>query len=466
MKFKYVGLFLFFVTAQFGVKLQTVAAQSSRLCAAQLSPTIENITNRPQFQRLRWGILVQSLATSQTLYSRDAQKFFIPASNVKLLTTAAVLQRLGSQFRFRTSVYNDNGALRVVGRGDPSLTDVELQQLAQQISRRGGRFNRLIVEDRYRGAVVNPTWEWEDLQADYGAPVSSLIVNQNAVELKLLPRRVGQPPLVQWQDPGEAVWWRVANEASTVSAGESSTVNVRRELEGAVLKITGQISVDAEPQSVNLAVIDPAENFLRRFRRALSSQGIAILQAVVAANSNNNLPALATVLSPPLSQLLVETNQNSNNLYAEALVNAIAPDSTADVNLEVVNQTLTTLGVDSTGYILADGSGLSRHNLASPEALVQTLRVMANSGVYRASLPLAGVSGTLQNRFQNTPAQGIVQAKTGTMSGVVALSGYLSAASYEPLIFSILVNQSNLSAAAIRQAIDEVVVTLARLHRC
>lgn len=109
---------------------------------------------------------------------------------------------------------------------------------------------------------------------------------------------------------------------------------------------------------------------------------------------------------------------------------------------------------------------MSRHNLASPEALVQTLRVMASSTVYRNSLPVAGISGTLKSRFQNTPAQGILQAKTGSMSGIVTLSGYLNATSYEPLIFSILVNQSNLPAAEIRQTIDEIVILLTRLRQC
>lgn len=462
----------------------------SSLCPAQLGAAIEAVTNRPQFSRSRWGILIQTLSPSYTLYSRDSEKYFIPASNVKLLTTAAALHQLGSQFRIRTSVYGTSGgALRVVGRGDPSLTDAQLKELAQQLSRRGIRqVSQLIGNDHYfKGYAINPSWEWEDVQADYGAPINSLILNQNAVVLTLLPQALGQPLQIVWAEPTEATRWRIENESVTTQPAEPALINVSRELRGAVLKITGQLAVDSEPESVTLAVIDPVEHFLRHFRRALAVEGInENADAGRYTQISNAVSELASVESPPLSQLLVETNQNSNNLYAEALLRTlqasaksslsaklgntpVPTDSTDETGLAVLKATLTELGVDPTGYDLADGSGLSRHNLVSPEALVQTLRAMAQSpgaAVYRASLPVAGISGTLQNRFRDTGAQGIVQAKTGTMSGVVALSGYLDAPNYQPIVFSIVVNQSDQSAATLRQAIDELVLLLTRLHRC
>lgn len=469
VKLKSTTLLLLFFFAQFGIKsaiAQTQPAltqQSPQLCPAQIGTAIEEITNRPQFSRSRWGISIQTLASAQNLYSQDAQKYFIPASNAKLLTTAAALQRLGSQFQIRTSVYGSGDNLQIVGRGDPSFTNTQLQALVQQLSRRGIRqVNQLIAVDGDRTAVVDPTWEWEDVQADYGAPFGNYILNRNAVELKLLPQQIGQPLRVQWTDPAEAVWWQVENETVTVATGETTSVN--RNLKGTVLQITGNLSVDAEPQSVNLAVVEPTEHFLRHFRRTLANASIITQQLVVTRSSQENWQELAAVTSPPLAQLLIETNQNSNNLYAEAILRAIA--TTRDTGLEVVSNTLTTLGIDPHTYVLADGSGLSRHNLISPEALVQTLRVMASSQVYRSSLPVAGVSGTLASRFQNTSAQGVVQAKTGSMSGIAALSGYLNNTSYEPLIFSILVNQSNLPGTELRQAIDEIVVMLTRLRRC
>jgi len=458
------------------------ANSATQICPAQLSAGIERIVGSPQFRRSRWGILIQTLSPSYTLVSRDAQQYFVPASNAKLLTTAAALHQLGSQFRIRTSVYgSSDGELQVVGRGDPSLTDTQLTELAQQLSRQGIRqVNSLIAEDDYfRGPAVNPTWEWEDVQADYGAPVNSLILNQNAVELKLFPQALGQPLRVVWDDPTEATQWRIENETVT-TPGNSTSINVSRNSGEPVLHLEGQLSVDAEPESVDLAVLEPTKHFLQHFRNALVAQRIAIAQVGVAPGIEQSPSAkreLAAIESPPLSQLLVETNQNSNNLYAEALLrtlgakvgNAYGTTTTDEVGLRVVRATLTGLGVDPSGYVLADGSGLSRHNLVSPEALVQTLKAMAQSpeaSVYQASLSVAGISGTLKNRFRDSTAQGIVRAKTGSMSGVTALSGYINAPNYQPIVFSIIVNQSDQSDATLRQAGDRIVLLLTQLHCC
>jgi serine-type D-Ala-D-Ala carboxypeptidase/endopeptidase (penicillin-binding protein 4) len=221
-------------------------------------------------------------------------------------------------------------------------------------------------------------------------------------------------------------------------------------------------------------VVDPNNYFLRRFRRALIGEKIRLGETAVVSSSVNQ-EELAFVESPLLSDLVMETNQNSNNLYAEALLRAMAlqpkkPDqTTVNAALEVLKTTLTQLGVNSTGYVIVDGSGLSRHNLISPEALVQVLQGMAKTpaaSVYRASLPIAGKSGTLKTRFQNTPAEGIVQAKTGTVTGVVSLSGYVNSSKYEPLVFSIIVNQSEQKAKALRLGVDEIVVLLTQLQRC
>lgn len=450
------------------------------LCPAQLNTAIETVINRPEFSQGRWGILIQTVAHANTLYSHDATKYFIPASDAKLLTSAAVLQ-LNPQFRIRTSVYaTTDGGLRVVGRGDPSLTDVQLKELARQLSQRGIRqYSRLIASDYFRGAIVNPSWEWEDVQADYGAPVNSSILNQNAVKLTLFPQQLSQPLLVNWSDPIEAKQWQIDNESTTVRSVESVGVNVSRESKTNVLKITGQLNIDAKPESISLAVVDPNEHFLRHFRRALADVGI--MQTVEPKKTSRELSLivneLAEVESPPLSELLKEMNQNSNNLYAEALLRVLGAnlgklsptDSTAQIGLNVVKTTLTQLGVDPSGYEMVDGSGLSRHNLITPLAIAQTLIVMARSpedSFYRASLPVAGRFGTLKDRFRNTPASGIVQAKTGTVSGVVALSGYINPPNYEPLVFSIIVNQSNQPTATIRQAVDEIVLLLTRLHQC
>jgi D-alanyl-D-alanine carboxypeptidase/D-alanyl-D-alanine-endopeptidase (penicillin-binding protein 4) len=482
-----IGLILLLLGTQIGVTQQTATAQTptpvappsttKSICPAQLGSAVDAIINRPLFSRVRWGILVQPLSSGQTLYSRDAQKYFTPASNTKLLTTAAALQQLGANFRFRTSIYQTgDGVLRVVGRGDPSLSDTQLQALAQQLKQKGiTQIKQLIADDSYiQGDIVNSTWQWEDLQSDYGAPVSSFILNENVFSFKLIPQAVGKPLQIAWTDANEARQWRIINQSATV--GQNPTfINVTRELSGNVLRIQGQLTGNSEPYLVTLPVVDPNYYFLRRFRTALTREKIT-LGATLVSTGGNEQQEIAFVDSPPLSDLLMETLQNSNNLYAEALLRALAfqqprlsNKNTADIGLENVKANLTKLGVDPTNYVLVDGSGLSRRNLIAPEAFVQTLRGIAKTpvaSVYRASLPVAGKSGTIKNRFRNTSAEGIVQAKTGTLTGAVSLSGYVNGTKYEPLVFSIMVNQSEQPVSVLRRAIDEIVVLLTQLQRC
>ncbi|WP_456057588.1 D-alanyl-D-alanine carboxypeptidase/D-alanyl-D-alanine endopeptidase [Aerosakkonema funiforme] len=461
---------------------QAVKQQSyaRNICPAQLGQAIDAIANRPEYRRYRWGMLIQTLSSSQILYSRDAQQYFTPASNVKLFTTAVALNQLGSQFRIRTSVYGSNGVLRVVGRGDPSLTDAQLKDLAQQLKRQGiSQVQQLIVHDDYfQGPIVNVNWQWEDVASDYGAPVNSLILNQNAIEMTLLPQKLGQPLKFTWNDPLSASQWQVENFSVTAKNGSESTVAVTGVLGKPVLQIWGELAANSEPEPVGVAVRDPAENFLRHFQTALESEGISIAQTMLAPSQKSaDEPELAAVESPPLSQLLIDTNQPSNNLYAEVLLRTIGAikksdirnQNTAEMGLEVLKKTLTDLGVEPESYVIEDGSGLSRHNLVSPLALVQLLKAMAQSPqaeIYRASLPVAGVSGTLKNRFKNTAAQGIVLAKTGTLGGVSTLSGYVDVPGYETVIFSIMLNQYDRPAKKMRPAIDEIVLLLSRLRRC
>ncbi|WP_445304762.1 MULTISPECIES: D-alanyl-D-alanine carboxypeptidase/D-alanyl-D-alanine endopeptidase [unclassified Microcoleus] len=462
-----------------------VAAQTSAvagdICPGELGAQVDAIANRPEFSRSRWGILIQPLSSTTTLYSRDAQKYFIPASNAKLLTTAAALQKLGADFRIKTSVYSgENGSLYVAGRGDPSIAEAQLKSLAQQLKQRGiSQVNQLIGDDSYfQGSAVNPNWEWEDAQAGYGAPINSLIFNQNAIDLLLSPQALGQPLKVTFAEPKLANQWQVQNNSVTVAENESEFIEVGREFDRPIIRVSGQLKVGAEPESAYVAVVNPANNFLQYFQQALAAEGIPVKQALVASASSNLNQELATVESPPLAELVRETNRESNNLYAEVLLRLLGKvtdkvpvpqEDTGESGLKEVKAVLTQLGVNPNSYILADGSGLSRHNLITPEALVQTLRFMANSptaSIYRQSLPIAGESGTLKNRFNTTPNRVIMQAKTGTMSGVSALSGYIEVPNYEPLVFSIIVNQSDLSTAKMRSATDEIVLLLNRLRRC
>lgn len=472
------------LAAVLGFSPAAVAQQREELgdvCTGELGAKIEAIANRPEFNRSRWGILIQPLSSAPILYSRDAQKYFIPASNVKLLTTAAALLKLGANFRIRTVVYGgENDSLYVAGRGDPSLAGTQLKSLAQQLQQRGiSQVKELIGDDSYfQGNAINPNWEWEDAQAGYGAPINSLMFDRNSIELILSPQSIGQLLKVSFAEPSLTNQWQIQNNSVTVRQNEREFVQVGREFDRPLIRVSGQLRVGAESESVYVAVVNPAKNFLQRFQQTLVAAGIKVDRTSIASNSRNFSQELAAVESPPMAELIKETNRESDNVYAEVLLRLLgkttgkipAPQTdSSDIGLQELKTALTQLGVNPNSYILADGAGLSRHNSVSPEALVQTLRLMNNSplaAAYRASLPVGGESGTLKNRFNTTSNRVILQAKTGTLSGVSALSGYVELPNYEPLVFSIVVNQSDLSAAKMRGAIDEIVLLLNRLRRC
>lgn len=455
-------------------------ATASGICPAQLEQRVNPIINRPAFQRVRWGIQVQPLASGPVLFQREGDRFFVPASNAKLLTTAAVLTQFGPQYQIRTAVYRvpEPGiTLRVAGRGDPSLTTAQLQNLASQIRSRGiTQIDRLIIDDTFfSGDPVNPNWEWEDIQAGYGAPVNSLILNQNAIPLTLVPQAIGQPLRVVWDDPAAAQNWTIENQSRTVAANAPEFVSVGRDLSRPMLRVSGQLRAGAEAEPVAIAVTHPTQTFLESFRRVLTNQGIPVRQAVVASTPTTAPQTeIAAVVSVPLSELLKEANGESNNLYAESLLRLLGTPPAPNANslesgLTGIRTVLNRLGVAADGHSLRDGSGLARANLVTPGAIAQVLQGMArtpNAQAYRNSLAVAGTSGTLRNRFRGTPVQGIFWGKTGAISGITGLSGYLNPPNYPPLVLSILVNHFDQPVSAIWPAIDEIVLLLAGLRQC
>jgi D-alanyl-D-alanine carboxypeptidase/D-alanyl-D-alanine-endopeptidase (penicillin-binding protein 4) len=486
--------FLFFVLSSWLQTTPTQAQSSSRVCPAQLNEKISALIDDRAYQHARWGIMVQALdpanrSQPQPLFARNAEQYFTPASTAKLLTTAAALHHLGPQFRARTYVdqaASASGAviLRVRGGGDPSLTDEDLTQLAEAIRARGiTQIDRLLLDDQFfRGDTVNSTWELEDIQAGYGAPANSLMLNQNQVGLTIFPQALGQPLRVEWDNSSEARGWRVVNQSRTVATTAPEFLEVGRDLSRPILHLQGHLRAGSAPEPMAIAITQPTQHFGEHFRRALNQAQIQVKQLVNAPSDSelnsgsNNWEEIATVASPPLPELLIETNQQSNNLFAEALLRHLgtsppAPkDSTSlEAGLETLELSLTHLGVDANHYSLSDGSGLSRRNLISPIALIQTLQTMARSAdaaTYRASLSVSGINGSLQNRFQGTPVQGKLQGKTGTMSGVVSLAGYLDPPDYSPIVLSIVINSFTQSIGSVQQTMDEIVETLALLHPC
>jgi serine-type D-Ala-D-Ala carboxypeptidase/endopeptidase (penicillin-binding protein 4) len=462
----------------------TVPAQ---ICPADLPDRVNQIINAPAFDRARWGILVQTLnpepSQRETLVERDRQKLFIPASNAKLLTTAAALLAIGPQYRIRTSIFGTEKNFELIGRGDPSLTDRQLTQIAQQLKQRGiTQIAQLTLNDRYFTNTPNPDWAWDDLQTDYGAIAHSLTLNLNSHSLTATPQTLGQPLKLAWSNQRAIAEWTIDNQTQTVAPNQPEFLTVNRNLGSQTLIIRGQLRQGGNADTVDLAVLNPTAVFRDRLQAAFRAENITMTQINVATTPLKPQPEIAFVESPPIAQLIYQTNQESDNLYAETLLQTIGTiaqqrrpsqftveDNSTTAGLKTLTQTLETIGVDRSGYHLVDGSGLARRNLVSPTALVQTLQGMAahpTRKVFQTSLPIAAHSGTLTNRFRNTAAAGIVQAKTGTITGVATLSGYIRPKNYRPIAFSILLNQSTLPATQNRETIDAIVLLLTQLKSC
>jgi len=454
------------------------SVRAQALCPAELPGAIAAVTERPEWRRSRWGLLVATQDGATVLYDRDAAAFFLPASATKLLTTAAILHRLGPDFRIRTPVTAIGEPpvlerLEISGRGDPSLQTEQLQALAAALRSQGiERIRELRVADGYfRQEPLHPTWELEDVWFYYGTAVNSLILNRNAVSLTVQPQGLGESPRLLWGDRRAAHQWQLENQAVTAAPGTPNRLEISGGFGQPLLRLRGAIAADAAAEDFSLAIPDPARYFRDVLWAALAEAGIAVEQATIErVESQPDGRLLGTLASPPLAELIRATNQPSDNVHAEALLQTLGAETgQPEAALTALQAALQELGVDPGGYELRDGSGLSRHNLLSPAAVVQVLQGMARSphfAAYRASLPVGGVSGTLQRRFQGTPLAGAIVAKTGTMTGVSTLSGYLEVPTYAPLVFSIMVNRSERPIAEQRAAIDEIVQLLGRLQVC
>ncbi|NMG61187.1 D-alanyl-D-alanine carboxypeptidase/D-alanyl-D-alanine-endopeptidase, partial [Geitlerinema sp. P-1104] len=363
-----------------------------------------------------------------------------------------------------------------------------LETLAQQVAAAGlTHVGELWLDASYfPGEAINPRWQWQDVQAGYGAPANSAIVDRNEIPFTLHPQAVGEPLRVEWEreeDGSPGRWW-LDNQSRTVAAEESEWLRLSRSFREPIITIEGDLVAGSDPAPVSVAQVYPNEAFLELFSRQLQAQGLQVgRRRLTTLPESVKGGEIAGVDSPSVGSLVERTNRVSDNLYAEVLLRWLGVTassellseedssgrtlSAAERGLQMVSQVLGQLGVDEELFEANDGSGLSRVNWVSPQALVQTLQGMARSphgSLYRASLPVAGESGTLRNRLGDSPVA--IQAKTGTIAGVSALSGYLEHPEYGTLTFSIMVNQSTRSAAEQRGAIDDIVRVLTQVHSC
>jgi D-alanyl-D-alanine carboxypeptidase/D-alanyl-D-alanine-endopeptidase (penicillin-binding protein 4) len=452
---------------------------------SRLRKAIDPILARPEFASAFWGIDVRSLATGRTLYARNAEKAFRPASNMKLVTTAAALDAFGPDARIRTTVESGGrldglgrilGDVFLVGRGDPSLSarftpghpTAAFEAMADALVAAGVRH----IEGRvagHEGAFVGERrgsdWTWEDLAWGYGAEVSALSWNDNVVEVSLQPgERAGDPALLV--TTAEAV----AKDAPPVLPETAADeVSLEREPGKDEVRLSGRLPLGAS-WDAHLAVRDPARCAARAFLQVLEAKGIRVTGGV--ATSSLPLPegarVLATHESVPMAEMIRVVNKESQNLHAEMLLRLVGleveGEGSAAKGHQAVAELAKRLGVSDEGWGLVDGSGLARTDLVTPRGLAALLVAMdrhPHAAAFRDSLPVAGVDGTLEKRMRGTVAEGRVRAKTGTLRLANALAGYVTNSRGERMAFAMVVNNHAGKTREAAAALDAIAVALA-----
>jgi serine-type D-Ala-D-Ala carboxypeptidase/endopeptidase (penicillin-binding protein 4) len=469
-----------------------------------LQAGIRRVLQNAALARGQVGVKIVSLDTGRTIFEENAEKFFMPASNMKSFTVAAALDRLSPDFRFVTSVYapaqpDASGAIRgdvtIYGRGDPtfaaSLNDGDyykaINALADKIAATGVRRiegNLIGDESYFSGDPIMPSWEWDDLQWYYGAGISALTINDNAVDLKITPGgSVGAPCVVQILPVN---LFTTTNLCITAASGTKRELEVTKRLGANVLEVRGAMPIsDTKGYAGAIAIEKPAEMFVTMLKNALQQRGITITGQIRTFTAKD-IPGLAAVTLPaqieiaklesqPFSYVAAKTMKPSQNLYTELILRTLgeqvgdktdAKKTSAERGLEVVQKFLQEAGITLGSVVQWDGSGLSRHNLITPGAAAQLYNYMSKHRyalTWQAAQTVGGVDGTLQNRFKRTAAEANVRGKTGTLDQVGTLSGYVTTAGGEKLVFSVLTN--NLPDSTVRrQTMDEIVLLLANFN--
>ncbi len=471
----------------------------------ELAYRINNAIETSEFAAARWGIKVVSMSNGKTLYQRDADKLFIPASNMKVYTTGVALDLLGADFRWRTSVYaraqpDPSGTVRgdliLYGRGAPDLVTRSqddsigsLAKLADGLYGRGiRRIDGNIVGDEsfFRGDSLGDGWQWTDMQWYFGAEASALSVNENQIDVNLVPpSKSAEPPTARTSDAENYV--TVENRMVAGKPGARPTIGVHRNLSDNNIQVWGEFAPGSKGFGARLSVHNPAMWAAKMFLKELKTRGIVVSGQAQARDSRHpqiqrldpaQAVGLAEVTSAPLSEIVRKTNKESNNLYAELILRTLGRErgemlgpsvqngrerGDDEAGLAVIRLWLSRAGVPTDRIALHDGSGLSRLNLVTPESTVGLLLALSKTAMgltFKQSLPISGRDGTLGGRLKTLEDR--VSAKTGSLTYTHSLSGYLTNAEGEQLAFSILCNDQTSRGNATR-VIDQIISNLAAL---
>lgn len=455
------------------------SAPSAATAKSRFAKKVNTLLGAEPTSKGEWGLLIADAETGETLYEQNAAKYFVPASNMKLFTTALALDKLGPEFRFHTTLESTGAIspegeltsdLLLVGRGDPNLSNRKfpfnlkeefdgppergLAELADALVAKGVKkmSGDVIGDDSYFPRERYPNgWEVDDMVWEYGAAVSALVVNDNTATVTLLPG----------QATGDAVQVAVAprtqdfvvdNEVTTSAANVKADLTLTREPGAHLVVVRGTLPEKSAPRKLVLAIEEPALHAATLFKSLLEQRGVEIGGGVrvrhEAITTDGITPAvLAEHVSIPLGDSVKLVNKISQNLHTEVLLRTAMRQkgtwNSFDDVAKFAADFYTQVGITPDDIIQTDGSGLSRHDMVTPRAMLALLRYAQTRPWFEnffASLPVAGVDGTLEERMKNTPAAGRVHAKTGSVEHVRTMSGFADTAGGRRLMFSFMSN--------------------------
>jgi len=425
----------------------------------------------PGFRKGLWGIQIQSLDRGDILYSLNAEKSLIPASNMKLFTTAAALALLGPDFRYETRLVTGdsnltdgvvNGDLYIIGSGDPTFSGalhkdgplapmVSLARVLRTIGIRRIEGHLIGDDDVFDDEYVLESWWYGDLTESYAAEPGGLSLNSNCYQITAGPgEKEGDPPIVHTVPPSIYGEWIVS--ATTSAPGSSARLRCYRPVDTNRIVVEGNIPLGSAPIELEVTIHNPTLFFTTLLKHVLEKEGIEVLGRPIDQDDLAQPPAiptqtLASYQSAPIAEIIAAANKPSENFFTNQLLKTLGARfgkaGSFQEGIQIVTKFLQDYGIDTGGFIMADGSGMSRINLVCPEQILGLLRVMAHHPQFQSfhdSLPIAGRDGTLKNRMRGTLAENNVHAKTGHVRFVSSLSGYITAAHGERLAFSMMAN--------------------------
>lgn len=436
-----------------------------------LASDLDRLFDDPALSGALLAVRVESLRDDQVVYSRHASSRVIPASALKIITAAVAAEQLGWDYRFETRLETTgsvvdgilDGDLFVVGGGDPTINARDLiaaplfEEWANALRSAGIHRvrGRLIGDDNaYEDEPLGAGWAWDYLTAAYAAPSGALSYNENLVAVRITPGTApGTPALVYANPPGHDLV--VANHVTTTSSDVPASIVLERLPGTAVLTVRGQVPHNGAPVVRATTIANPTVFFVEGLRTSLASRGITVEAGAADIDDVDRTVAsarrvVATHQSEPLSSIVAQMMKTSQNFYGEMLIKAVgrAPAAgglvgSTERGRQVIQQTLAGWNIATDGLVMHDGSGLSRYNYVSAQLLTAVLRRMwedeRHRGPFAASLPVSGHDGTLGARMSDVLKRR-VQAKTGTISNVRSLAGYMTTDDGDTLAFTMIAN--------------------------